>query len=128
MQTVLLALFYCSWVVSGFLPRSTGVNGSSGTTIKSSTVVGMAKKMRNSQAELAKKMALAREQKAQEEGADLQVPEAAERLSSREIKERNDRLRFEELLQTQSTSFNDVSSDGYLNARQEEAEIDAYRK
>jgi hypothetical protein len=98
-------------------------------TIKSSTAVGMAKKMRNKQAELANKMALAREQKAQEEGADLQQgPEAEERLSSKEIKERNDKLRFEELLKKQSTSLNDVSSDGYLNSQQEEAEIDAYRK
>lgn len=84
--------------------------------------------MQNKQAELAKKLALAREQKALKEGIDLQGPEAEERLSTTEIKERNDKLRFEELLRKQSTSFNDVSSDGYLNAQQEEAEIDAYRK
>jgi len=84
--------------------------------------------MQNKQAELAKKLALAREQKALKEGIDLQGPEAEERLSTTEIKERNDKLRFEELLRKQSTSFNDVSSDGYLNAQQEEAEIDAYQR
>ena len=73
-------------------------------------------------------MALAKEQNAQKEGMDLDGPQADERLSDKEIKERNDRLRFEELLKKQATSLNDVSSDSYLSKAQEDAEIDAYRK
>jgi competence protein ComGC len=44
------------------------------------------------------------------------------------MQDRNDRLRFEELLKTQPASMNDVASDGYLSKEQEEAEINAMRK
>lgn len=82
----------------------------------------MVKKMRNKQAELLKKMAEAKEQKAQSDMG------GGERLSDKKIKEQNDRRRFEEMLKKQTASLNDVSSDGYLSKEQEEAEIDAYRK
>lgn len=50
-------------------------------------------------------------------------------LSDKEIRERNDRLRFEELLKKGTVHvMNDYSSDGYLNRQQEEDEIDAVRK
>ena len=51
---------------------------------------------------------------------DASVPESPEA-----IKERNDRLRFDELLKTKGFVVNDFSSDGYLNKRQEEEEINA---
>lgn len=90
--------------------------------------LNMAKKIRNKQAELAKKLALAKEQNAREEGIESEGSESSGRLSDSEIKEVNDRRRFDELLKTQSASMNTVASDGYLSKQQEDAEIDAYRK
>jgi hypothetical protein len=103
-----------------------------------------AKKMRNNQAALAQKLALAKEQAKKEEGgggedddngttttnnnSQLNTKETS-RLSAAEIKEKNDRLRFEELLRTQaSIVLNDYSSDGYKNQQQENEEIMAARK
>ena len=91
------------------------------------TVMELAKKMRNKQAELAKKMALAKKQKDGVPGEAKGVTKG-EKLSAKEMKEKNDRLRFEELLQKQTTSLNSVSSDGYLNKQQEDEEIRAYSK
>uniref|UniRef100_A0A7R9ZL38 DUF4174 domain-containing protein n=1 Tax=Craspedostauros australis TaxID=1486917 RepID=A0A7R9ZL38_9STRA len=89
---------------------------------RGSTQLHMAKKLKNKQFELAKKLAEAKKQKAATD------PKAA-KLSKQEIKERNDRLRFEELLETRSGStLNDYSSDGYLNREQEEEEINAARR
>ena len=45
--------------------------------------------MRNKQAELAKKMALAKEQNAKKEGADLNSPKTDDRLSDKAMKEQN---------------------------------------
>lgn len=91
------------------------------------TTLGMAKKMRNKQLELVKKMAMAKEQNLKQDGT-MDDSKAVDRLSDRELKEQNDRRRFEEMLQKQTASLNFVSSDGYLSREQEEAEIDAYRK
>ena len=94
----------------------------------------MAKKIRNKQAELAKKMEMAKQQSAwKEDGSGIDThnsnPKKETRLSAAEIKAKNDRLRFEELLQKQSSVvLNDYSSDGYLNKEQEEQEILAARK
>jgi len=50
-------------------------------------------------------------------------------LTQEEIKERNDRRRFEQLLQREGTKmFSDYESDGYLNTKQVEEEISAQRK
>jgi hypothetical protein len=83
----------------------------------------MAKKLKNKQAEMAKKMADAKKQTAG--GGETPVDASGKAiLSAQEIKEQNDRLRFEELLKTQASSvLNDYSSDGYLNKKQEEEEI-----
>lgn len=82
----------------------------------------MAKKMKNKQAELAKKMADAKNQAGG--GTPVDDVSATAKLSAQEVKEQNDRLRFEELLKTQASSvLNDYSSDGYLNKKQEEEEI-----
>ncbi len=126
MQGKLFGFFLCgSGVVAAFQPAPITT---SHDKITSSTSLWMAKKIRNKQAELAKKMALAKEQNAQNEGVDPGSPHALERLSDKEMRERNDRLRFEELLRKQTASLNDISSDGYLSKLQEEADIDAYRK
>ena len=76
----------------------------------------------NKQAELRRKMEQAKRQK-------LASPaDEKAHLTDKEIKERNDRLRFEELLKKESaTILNDYSSDGYLNMQQEEEEITATR-
>lgn len=50
-------------------------------------------------------------------------------LTPEQILERNDRLRFEELLRSQGAGiYNDVSDNSYLNAQQEEEEITAKSK
>lgn len=85
----------------------------------------MAKKMRNKQAELAKKLAMAKEQSLKQDGTQAL---GEDRLSDREVKELNDRRRFEDMLEKQTASLNFVASNGYLSREQEEAEIDAYRK
>lgn len=87
----------------------------------------MAKKSLNKQAELRRKMELAKKQKLEQDDAPSSKEEVR-RLSDKEMKERNDRLRFEEMLQKgAATAMNDVSSDGYLSKSQEEEEIKAAR-
>jgi hypothetical protein len=94
-----------------------------------STQLDMGKKIRNKQADLAGKMASAKKQAAEKEGGvDLNIETGTEKLTDKEMQDRNDRLRFEELLKTQPASMNDVASDGYLSKEQEEAEINAMRK
>jgi len=88
----------------------------------------MVKKMRNKQADLAKKLAAAKEQNMKQDENLVDRPRVETRLSDRDLKELNDRRRFEDLLEKQTASLNFVSSDGYLSREQEEAEIDAYRK
>jgi len=99
--------------------------------------VGLAgSKSRNKQAELRRKLELAKRR--QEPGGGGGGDEAAAAAagtgeakrvpSDEEIRERNDRLRFEELLKRGSSqALNDYSSDGYLNKQQEEEEIMAAR-
>ena len=97
--------------------------------------------MRNKQAELQKKMMLAKQQAAQtSDGGDDEGPslsgggEKKIRMTDEELKEVNDRKRFEELLNSQSASINAYSADAksssenYLSQEQEEETIDAYRK
>ena len=84
---------------------------------------------RNKQAALAKKMELARQQK---EGTSTPQEELSEKsiqsLSDAEIQKRNDQLRFEQLLKTESANvLNNYSKDGYLTKEQEEEEINAAR-
>ena len=87
-------------------------------------------KAKNKQTLLQQKMEEAKRQKMNEAG-DVPAATAAGqgKITDQEIRERNDRLRFEELLRKGSASaLNDYSSDGYLNRQQEEEEIDAFRK
>ena len=84
----------------------------------------------NKQAELRRKMEQAKRQKTkqqQQEDNDISTSSSQktkESLTDREIKEQNDRLRFEELLKRESANvLNDYSSDGYLTRQQEEEEI-----
>ncbi|CAJ1961621.1 unnamed protein product [Cylindrotheca closterium] len=85
------------------------------------TEIGMAKKMKNKQAELLKKMELAKQQSAQEASDEKS---ANNKLSDEEIKEQNDRKRFEELLSTQPVAMTDLSADSYLTKDQEELDMD----
>lgn len=90
-------------------------------------------KMRNKQAELQRKMMLAKQQAAQKanEGGGESSSKAGEekmRMTDEELKEMNDRKRFEELLNSSMGSIGAESSDNYLSQEQEEENIDAYRK
>jgi hypothetical protein len=88
----------------------------------------MAKSSLKKQADLRRKLELAKQQNKEEDDDNQPVASKKSLLTDKEIKERNDRLRFEELLQKGSSSvLNDYSSDGYLNKNQEEEEIDAAR-
>ena len=85
-------------------------------------------KANNKQALLKQKLEEAKRQKL-DHAKDTETIAGRQKLTEREIRERNDRLRFEELLRKGSASvLNDYSSDGYLNKQQEEEEIDAFRK
>jgi hypothetical protein len=108
---------------------------SSARTLSSSSSCGivrlnMAKASNNKQAELKRKLEQAKLQKLETTtatSADNRAEAAA--LSDRQLKERNDRLRFAELLRKEAANvLNDYSSDGYLNKQQEEEEITAARK
>lgn len=107
------------------------------STDSTSTALFMGK-LRNKQADLQKKMMLAKKQKEEQEqsnnGGDQSTTASSSssqqsqvRLSDMEMKEQNDRKRFEELLASSAVSMSDVSSD-YLTEEQELENIDAYRK
>jgi len=91
-------------------------------------------KFRNRQAELQKKMVLAKQQAAKERENNNDSSGVDSRLTDEEIKEQNDRKRFEKLLKsntaaTMSIANGDSSmSDNYLTVEQEEETIDAYRQ
>lgn len=90
-------------------------------------------KMKNKQAELQRKMMLAKQQRANEDDAESssKAGEDKRRMTDQELKEMNDRKRFEELLNSQSASIGATdakSSENYLSEEQEEENIDAYRK
>ena len=86
-------------------------------------------KLRNKQAELQRKMMLAKQQAAQKanENGDEAGKQKA-RLTDDELKKANDRKRFDELLNSQSAYIGSQSSDNYLSQEQEEENIEAYRK
>lgn len=107
------------------------------------TSLFMGKKLQNRQAELQKKMMLAKQQKEQQKNNsanndnDDEVDSASTKVDSRltdeEIKEQNDRKRFEALLNSSSASMSvdadgNSVSDNYLTIEQEDETIDAYRK
>ena len=117
-----LALWLCSVVACAFVPVTRPIMCQVSTT---TTSLQMAKKMKNKQAEMAKKMADAKKQTT---GGETPVDASGTAiLSAQEMKEQNDRLRFKDLLETQGSSvFSDYSSDGYLNRKQEEEEIMAF--
>eukprot|EP00531_Pseudo-nitzschia_arenysensis_P004564 CAMPEP_0116136282 /NCGR_PEP_ID=MMETSP0329-20121206/11638_1 /TAXON_ID=697910 /ORGANISM="Pseudo-nitzschia arenysensis, Strain B593" /LENGTH=280 /DNA_ID=CAMNT_0003631133 /DNA_START=101 /DNA_END=940 /DNA_ORIENTATION=+ len=89
-------------------------------------------KLRNKQAELQRKMMLAKQQaaqKANENDDDSSTGGKQKlRMTDEELKEANDRKRFDELLNSQSASIGAQSSDNYLSQEQEEENIDAFRK
>jgi hypothetical protein len=102
------------------------------TSASSSTALHMAKNSLKKQADLRRKLELAKQQNKEETDSDSGMGDPAQkqsRMSDAELKEKNDRLRFEELLRKGSSSvLNDYSADGYLNQSQEEEEIEASRE
>jgi hypothetical protein len=83
---------------------------------------------KNKQGDLKRKLEIAKKQKKAAEETDGNDQDQSS--SAQEIRERNDRLRFEELLKQSSVSaavLNDFSADGYLTREQEEEEINAAR-
>jgi len=91
-------------------------------------------KFRSRQAELQKKMMLAKKQGAKERQKNDDSSEVDSRLTDAEIKEQNDRKRFEELLNSNTAASMSIAnggnslSDNYLTTEQEEETIDAYRR
>lgn len=82
-------------------------------------------KSRNKQADLQRKLALAKQQN----GKTVTPSDDSSKLTDDVMKEQNDRKRFQELLDRSSSKvLNDFSADGYLNQQQEEKEIDAMRE
>jgi hypothetical protein len=82
---------------------------------------------KNKQGDLKRKLELAKQQNKESNDAG---GSSQSQPSPQEIRERNDRMRFEELLKKSSVSaavLNDYSSDGYLTREQEEEEISAAR-
>lgn len=89
-------------------------------------------KFKNKQADLKRKMELAKQQKKEAGGAEEDDAEEEgtkpKKLSAKEIKERNDRKRFEDLLKREGSKvLSDYTSNSYLNNKQEEEEITAAR-
>jgi hypothetical protein len=125
---------FCILLSTLFLERTGAfsvVHHDTSTTRSTLTTLGMAKSI-SKQAELMKKLQQAKQLAKESSGetdAESASPTENTKLSAKEIKERNDRLRFQELLATSGSSvMNDYSSDGYLNRQQEEEEISAARK
>jgi hypothetical protein len=114
---IAMASLVASFAPSSNMPRRRASSAGS---------LGMAKKLRNKQAELMKKMSEAKKEK--EDPKAVETSGATMKLTNEEMKEANDRRRFAELLKTSAVSMNDVASNGYLSREQEEAEIAAYRK
>jgi len=115
------------------LPAGQTILSTRRTNSGSLLVVSMGKglnRARDKQAALRQKMEEAKRQKQKTEGKEKPgEQEGKGQVSDEEIRERNDRLRFEELLKKGSAAvLNDYSSDGYLNKQQEEEEIDATSK
>lgn len=89
----------------------------------------MGKKLRSNQAELRRKMQIAKEQKRKMGGDGGESSNGNEvRLSATEIKERNDRKRFEQLLKSTIVSIDESDDLTYLTDQQEEEEINAYNR
>jgi len=109
-------------------------------TVDSPTQLFGAFDKRNKQLDLAKKMAEAKRQKeAKERGLDAAAAAAAallddkkgerSRISDEEMKEINDRKRFEELLNSEAATLNySIDNGNYKTAAQEEDEINAYHR
>jgi hypothetical protein len=80
-------------------------------------------KARNKQGELARRLELAKQQR-----EDSVPDDQKARLSDEEMKMKNDRLRFDEMLKNAAiTVGNDFESGGYLSQAQEEEEIQSAR-
>jgi hypothetical protein len=80
-------------------------------------------KARNKQGELARRLELAKQQR-----EDSVPDDQKARLSDKEMKMKNDRLRFDEMLKSAAIAVgNDFESGGYLSQAQEEEEFQSAR-
>ncbi|CAB9524003.1 expressed unknown protein [Seminavis robusta] len=85
-------------------------------------------KFKNKQADLKRKLELAKQQNKKDDIDDDDDTSQQKHLTDEEIKEQNDRKRFEQLLQREgATMLNNYESEGYLSTQQEEEEITAAR-
>ena len=83
----------------------------------------------NKQAALRQKLEQAKLQNFEQQQQNATALSSSYPLSDKEIRERNDRLRFEELLQKKGGAFIDSENDKeYKSRQQEDDEIDAVRK
>mmetsp|Transcript_1345 Transcript_1345/g.1765 ORF Transcript_1345/g.1765 Transcript_1345/m.1765 type:complete len:288 (+) Transcript_1345:188-1051(+) len=90
---------------------------------QSSSALSMGKglnKARNKQAALAKKMEIAKQKR---EGS---LEDGEKKLTDQEMKEKNDRLRFQEMLENTPAGAN-MNADDYLSQKQLEEDMEAYR-
>jgi len=88
--------------------------------------MGSFNKRRNKQAELMKKMELAKKQKLEKSGQGDSDKDTKSKMTAEEIKVRNDRKRFEELLNSESvTHMSELGGGTYLTSKQQDEEIDA---
>ena len=127
---LLLLLISCTSLAHAFVTRHHH-NVNNNPTASSTTCLGMGKSI-NKQAELRKKLELAKKKKEQPTTQkDETATTKSQNLSAEEMKEQNDRKRFEELLQQSKASavWNDyASADDYKNYEQIEEDIEAQRK
>lgn len=125
-----------SCTVDAFQPRPvTNIMGAKSSNTKNTgTQLSMGKglnKFKNKQADLKRKLELAKKQKKGTDNDDDEEEDesSTKALSDEEIKERNDRKRFEQLLKQEGGKvLSAYTSDSYLNTNQEEEEITAASK
>ena len=125
-----IALMQASILVDSFQP--TAQSYSRFFTTELSMGKGL-NKFKNKQADLKRKLELAKQQKREAAGENADETNDGDPsitgMSDQEIKEMNDRKRFEQLLKQEGAKvLNDYTSDSYLNTEQEEEEITAASK
>ena len=127
LRFALFALLASSFIESGLGFSVGNVRLSSRTEkLSQSALFGKGlNKARNKQAALREKLAKAREQNQKTDNSAVSKSPSEKRLTDREIKEINDRRRFEELLQKGAPVLSNYEQNGYLSKEQEEEEISA---
>lgn len=101
------------------------------TSTTTTTTTALSMGLKNKQADMKRKLELAKQQMPNPDGSpamDAKADETPKAVTAEQIKAQNDRKRFEQLLKREGgKSLNAYQSDGYLNKEQEEEEITAAR-